>query len=136
MPDVSGAVSATFGDYTAQLGLGYDESEDSIAVKGKISGSINDMFSFAALALYSDDAANTYFSYDGFSAILGVSAKVTDSITLAKDFQYWDNGDWRIIADVVWNVAPGFLVLVEGSYTDYDAGGNSKTGMLRFQRSF
>ncbi|MFC4319485.1 porin, partial [Rhizobium alvei] len=88
IPDVSGAISGTFGDYTAYAGLGYDESEDSLAVKAKLSGSMG-MFSFAALALYSDDKNNRYFSYDGFSAIVGVSAKVTDSITLAKDFQYW-----------------------------------------------
>jgi hypothetical protein len=135
IPDVSGAVSATFGDYTAYAGLGYDESQDSLAVKAKISGSVG-MFGFAALALYSDDKDNRYFDYDGFSAIVGVSAKVTDSITLAKDFQYWDNGDWMLIADVAWSVAPGFSVLLEGAYKDLDAGGNEKYGMLRFERSF
>ncbi|MDO6963585.1 porin [Rhizobium alvei] len=135
IPDVSGGVSGTFGDYTAYAGLGYDESLDSLAVKAKVSGSVG-MFSFAALALYSDDKANRYFNYDGFSAIVGVSAKVTDSITLAKDFQYWDNGDWMLIADVAWSVAPGFSVLLEGAYKDLDAGGNEKYGMLRFERSF
>ncbi|MFM2280185.1 MAG: hypothetical protein RLZZ444_2416, partial [Pseudomonadota bacterium] len=135
IPDVSGAVSATFGAYTAYAGLGYDESLDSLAVKAKISGSAG-IFSFTALALYSDDAANRYFLYDGFSVLAGVSAKVTDSITLAKDFQYWDNGDWMLIADVVWSVAPGFSVLVEGAYKDYDAGGNMHMGMVRFERSF
>jgi hypothetical protein len=135
VPDVSAGLTGTFGDYTAYAGLGYDESMDSIAVKAKVSGQVG-MFGFAALALYSDSASNTYFNYDGFSAIVGVSAKVTDSITLAKDFQYWDNGDWAIIGDVAWSVAPGFSVLLEGYYKDLDAGGNYKAGMLRFQRSF
>ena len=137
MPDVSAGVKYAFGDYVAAGVLGYDESIESFSVKGRVAGSIG-MFGFAVVGLYSDDARNTYFSYDGFSAIVGLSAKVTDTITLAKDFQYWDNGDWRIIGDVAWSVAPGFSVLLEGSYGDGAMAGGSKvkTGMLRFQRSF
>jgi hypothetical protein len=142
MPDVSGALSGTFGSYEGHLGLGYDESEDSLAAKAILRGDL-DMFGFTAIALYSDDIDNRYFSYEGFSAIIGLSAKVTDQITLAKDFQYWDNGDWQLTGDIAWEVASGFNVLLEGSYGDFDGNGSMngyagkvKTGMLRFERTF
>jgi hypothetical protein len=134
MPDVTAGVSGTFGDYSAAAGIAYDESDESFALKKVVRGDIG-MFGFTAMGLYSNSASNTYFSYDGFSAILGVSANVTDTVGLAKDVQVWDNGDWRIIGDVNWKVASGFSVLLEGSYGDVN-NVKVKTGMLRFQRTF
>ena len=134
MPDVSAGVKAKVGDYEVAAAVGYDESDESFAVKKVVRGDI-DMFGFTLMGLYSNSASNTYFSYDGFSVIAGVSAKVTDTITLAKDFQYWDNGDWRIVGDVNWAVASGFSVLLEASYADF-SGTKTKGGFLRFQRSF
>jgi hypothetical protein len=140
MPDVSAGVKGTFGDYTAAAMLGYDESLESINVKAKLSGSMG-MFGFALEGLYSDDAGNSYFAYDGFSVIAGISAKVTDTVTLYKDFQYWDDGSWRVIGEAGWAVAPGFSVLLQASYGDGDhlgspVGEKVKTGMIRFERSF
>ena len=134
MPDVSAGVKAKVGDYEVAAAVGYDESDESFAVKKVVRGDI-DMFGFTLMGLYSNSASNTYFMYDGFSVIAGVSAKVTDTITLAKDFQYWDNGDWKIIGDVDWAVASGFSVLLEASYGDV-GGVKTKGGFLRFQRSF
>ena len=136
MPDVVVGVKGAFGDYSVAGGFAYDESDESFVVTKKVTGDI-DMFSFAVQAFYSNSATNSYFSYDGFSVIAGVSAKVTDTVTLAKDFQYWDDGSWRVVGDVNWAVASGFSVLLEASYTHDDASGiNSKAGFLRFQRSF
>ncbi|MDO6962328.1 porin [Rhizobium alvei] len=135
IPDVSGGVSTKFGDYTAYAGLGYDESLDSLAVKAKLSGQVG-MFGFALLALYSDNFANRYFHYDGFSMIGGVSAKVTDSITLATDLQYYDDGMWHVISDVVWTAAPGFSVMLEGSYTKPKDEPADRLLMVRFERTF
>ena len=135
MPDVSAGVSGTFGDWQVAGGVGYDESDESIAIKKLIAGNFG-MFGVRVMGLYSNSDQNIYFNYEGFSGIVGVQAKVTDTITLAKDVQWWDNGDWRLVGDVNWEVASGFSVLLEGTYFNPDKGASVKTGMLRFQRSF
>ena len=136
MPNVSAGIKGTLGDYEVGGFVGYDESIESFNVRKWVRGDIG-MFGFTVMGLYSDDARNEYFSYDGFSAIVGLSAKVTDTVTVAKDIQWWDDDSWRVIGDVAWDVAPGFSVLLEASYGDGDSvGDNVKTGMLRFQRSF
>jgi opacity protein-like surface antigen len=134
MPDVTAGASAKLGDWLVGGNVAYDESAESVAVKGVVSGSFG-MFGVRGLAFYSDSYQNIYFNYDGFSAIIGLQAKVTDSVTLLKDVQFWDNGDWRVVGDVEWKVASGFSVLLEGIYADrYDV--KTKSGMLRFQRKF
>ncbi len=140
MPDVIAGLSGKMGDYGAIAAMAYDESDDSFAVAKKVTADIGN-FGLTVVGLYSNSAANSYFSYDGFSVIGGVSANVTDSVKLATDLQYWDNSDYRIIGDVNWKVASGFRVLLEGSYGSFDQGKGVKdlkqsTGMLRFQREF
>jgi hypothetical protein len=135
LPDISAGVSGTFGDYSAAAAIGYDESDESFAIKKVVRGDIG-MFGFTVMGLYSDSSENIYFAYDGFSALIGLSAKVTDTVTVAKDIQWFDNGDWRLVGDVNWEVATGFSVLVEGVYFNPDKGDDSKAGMLRFQRNF
>jgi len=135
LPDISAGVSGTFGDYSAAAAIAYDESDESFAVKKVVRGDIG-MFGFTAMGLYSNSAENIYFAYDGFSGIIGLSAKVTDTVTVAKDIQWFDNGDWRLVGDVNWEVATGFSVLVEGVYFNPDKGADTKAGLLRFQRDF
>jgi hypothetical protein len=134
MPNVSAGIIGTFGDYQVAGGAAYDEADESFALKGLIAGDFG-MFGVRLMGLYSDSAANAYFQYDGFSALLGVQAKVTDTVTLAGDVNFYDNGDFRVVGDVNWKVASGFSVLVEGIYADV-ANTKTKSGMLRFQRSF
>jgi hypothetical protein len=135
MPDVTGGVSGTFGDYSAAGGVAYDESAEAFAVKAVARGDIG-MFGVTLMGLYSSSDENIFFAYDGFSVLGGLSAKVTDTITLSKDIQWWDNGDWRLVGDVNWEVAQGFSVLVEGIYYNRDESTDIKAGMLRFQRTF
>jgi hypothetical protein len=136
MPDVSGGIKGKFGDYEVGAFVGYDESDESFNVRKWVRGDIG-MFGFTLMGLYSDSANNSFFAYDGFSGILGLSAKVTDTVTIAKDIQWWDDDSWRVIGNVNWAVAPGFSVLLEASYGDgKTVGNNVRTGMLRFQRSF
>ena len=136
MPDVSAGIKGTFGEYEAGAFIGYDESDESFNVRKWVRGDIG-MFGFTLMGLYSDSANNAFFHYDGFSGILGLSAKVTDTVTVAKDIQWWDDDSWRVIGNVSWAVAPGFSVLLEASYGDgKSVGDNVRTGMLRFQRSF
>jgi hypothetical protein len=135
LPDISAGVSGVFGDYSAAAAIGYDESDESFAVKKVVRGNIG-MFGFTAMGLYSNSSENIYFAYDGFSALVGLSAQVTDTVYIAKDIQWFDNGDWRLVGDVSWQVASGFSVLVEGVYFNPDEGGDTTSGMLRFQRNF
>jgi hypothetical protein len=136
MPDVSAGIKGTFGEYEVGAFAGYDESDESFNIRKWVRGDIG-MFGFTLMGLYSDSADNSFFAYDGFSGILGLSAKVTDTVTVAKDIQWWDDDSWRVIGNVNWDVAPGFSVLLEASYGDgASVGDNVKTGMLRFQRSF
>lgn len=65
------------------------------------------MFKFKAMGLYSDSASNSFFMYDGFSGILGLGAQVTDTVSVSKDIQWWDNDSWRVIGNVNWDVASG-----------------------------
>ena len=136
MPDVSAGIKGTFGEYEVGANFGYDESDESFLIRKWVRGDIG-MFGFTLMGLYSDSANNAFFHYDGFSGILGLSAKVTDTVTVSKDIQWWDDDSWRVIGDVSWAVAPGFSVLLEASYGDgKSVGDNVRTGMLRFQRSF
>ena len=142
LPDISAGIKGTFGDYEAGGFLGYDESDESFNVRSWVRGDVG-IFGFTLFGLYSDSAANSFFHYDGFSAILGLSAKVTDTVSVSKDIQWWDDDSWRVIGNVNWAVAPGFSVLLEASYGDggdgnrvHPVGNHVKTGMLRFQRSF
>ena len=136
LPDISAGVKGKFGDYEVGAVLGYDESDESFNVRGWLYGEAG-IVRFKGLALYSDSEFNSFFHYDGFSAILGLGADVTDTVSISKDIQWWDDDSWRVIGNVNWKVASGFSVLLEASYGDGDSVGDEvKTGMLRFQRSF
>jgi hypothetical protein len=135
MPDVSAGAIGTFGSWQVGGNAAYDESDESVALKGVVAGNFG-MFGVRFMPLWSSSDQNIYFDYDGFSAILGLQAKVADGITLSKDIQWWDDGSWRLVGDVNWEVASGFSVLVEGIYYNPDKGPDTKSGFLRFQRSF
>jgi hypothetical protein len=135
MPDVTGGVSVKLGEWEVAGGAAYDESAESVSLKGLVAGNFG-MFGVRFMPLWSDSSQNIFFAYDGFSAILGLQAKVTDTITLSKDIQWWDDGSWRVVGDVDWQVASGFSILVEGIYYNLDQGPDTKSAMLRFQRSF
>jgi opacity protein-like surface antigen len=135
MPDVSAGATTSFANWQVGANVAYDESDESVALKGIVAGNFG-MFGVRFMPLWANSNQNIYFNYNGFSAILGLQAKVTDTVTLSKDIQWWDNGDWRLVGDVNWEVASGFSVLVEGVYFNPDKGPDEKGGFLRFQRVF
>lgn len=134
MPDVSAGASYTYNGWLTGVSMGYDESDESAAFKVAAVGSIN-MFNIGVFGFYSTSSENIYFNYDGFSGLLSVQAKLSDSWVVTKDLQFWDNGDWRAVGDVQWNITTGFHVLAEGIYADRDDS-QTKSGFLRFERSF
>jgi hypothetical protein len=135
MPDLEAGASVAVGAWTFAGGAAYDESAESIALKGLVTREFG-MFGVRVMPLWSESAQNIFFNYDGFSLLVGLQAKVTDDVTIWKDIQWWDDGSWRFVGDVNWQVADGFSILVEGIYDAPNKGAHSQTGMLRFQRAF
>ena len=146
MPDVGAALKASFGDWEVGAGLGYDESQESFHVRKWVRGNLG-MFSVFAMGMYSDfDAkkgeSNSFWNYDGFGALVGASAKVTDTVSVNKMVQWYDDESWQAALGVSWSAAPGFKVTVEGSYADGAGkvtspfGKNIKAGILRLDRVF
>jgi hypothetical protein len=137
MPDISGGVKGKFGDWEAGAFVGYDESDESFNLRKWIRGDLG-MFSVTAFGLYSDSINNSFWHYDGFSALVGASAKVTDTVTLNKTIQWYDNDSWMVAANVSWAMAPGFQVTVEGSYADGKEWGNQAVSgaIIRIDRNF
>jgi hypothetical protein len=135
MPDVSAGFMGAWGIYQGGAAVAYDESDESFAFK-KVFKADWDKYGVSLYGLYSESSENIYFAYDGFSVLASFSAQVTESVYVAKDIQWFDNGDWRIVGDVHWDVASGFSVLAEGIYFNPDKGSDTKSGFLRFQREF
>ncbi len=136
MPDVVGALSTTMGDYSLAAVAAYDESDNSFAIAKKVTADMG-MFGITVAGFYSNSNFNSYVSYKGFSGLVGVSANVTDNVSIAGDFQVWDNSDYLAIADINWKVTTGFSVLLEGTFKHNDgATPDTRGAMLRFQRSF
>ncbi|WP_156334242.1 porin [Shinella sp. SUS2] len=68
----------------------------------------------------------------------GISASVTEKLTLNTQLSYDEAENFAAVANVNFNVVPGFTVTPEVMYmSNFDQGGSDKWGgMLRFQRSF
>ncbi|MEO3387777.1 porin [Mesorhizobium sp. CAU 1741] len=136
MPDLSAGLGGTFGMFEALGTIGYDESAEEFALRGKLNA---DFGAFQArLAGFYASGPNVYWSYGAsdWSVLLGLQASITEKTTAAVDLQYFDEGDWAVHGNLVHQIAPGLSALLEVRYYDYDAGGDSTAGFLRFQRSF
>jgi hypothetical protein len=147
MPDLTAGLKGTFGDYSAGVLVNYDESDESFNVRKWVRGDIG-MFGFTVMGLYSNSVGNDFFHYDGFSAIVGLQAKVTDTVSINKMVQWFDDDHWSVAANVKWAVAEGFVATLEGRYSnggwveglDAPVSGindrSVKSVMLRLDRNF
>jgi hypothetical protein len=146
MPDVGAAVKGTWGAWEVGAGVGYDESTESFHARKWIRGDLG-MFNVFAMGMYSDfdvkkGESNSFWNYDGFGVLVGASAKVTDTVSINKMVQWYDDDSWQAALGVAWQAAPGFKVTVEGSYADGGGtirspfGNNIKAGIIRFDRTF
>lgn len=141
MPDLGLAAKGTFGDWEVGGAVAYDESAESVHARKWVRGNLG-MFSVFGMAFYSDEADNSFWAYDGFGVMLGASAKVTETISINKMVQWYDDDSWQAALGASWQAAPGFKVTLEGSYQDGGGevdspfGNNVKAGILRFDRTF
>jgi hypothetical protein len=134
-PDVSTGVSADFGGASAALGLGYDTSNETYALKGVVRGKAGAV-DLGLMGLYSSAEgleSNSYNAHDGWGVIGGVGAPVSDKVSLGLTAQYFEDTGVKVGGNVTWNVASGFKTFVE-VYHEVDA--KKTSGFVRLQRSF
>ncbi|HWU64890.1 MAG TPA: porin [Ensifer sp.] len=129
---LNAAVSGTFDNFGAALGVDYDIAAKSFGMKGYVSGKF-DIVSLKLMGLYASKANNAYAPVDGFTLLAGGKVDITNKIFAAVDYSYsFKPKTWNVVGDLGWNVANGFAVLVEGKYTSTKI----SSGFLRFQRDF
>ncbi|MEN9895851.1 MAG: hypothetical protein RIR97_1703 [Pseudomonadota bacterium] len=134
-PDVSAGILADFGDgASAGLGLSYDTSIESFALKGVVRGKVGAV-DLGLMGLYTDDANNGYYDvkHKGWGVIAGFGAPVADKINVGMTGQYFENGGVKLGGNVTWNVASGFKTFIE-VYHEVDA--KVTSGFVRFERKF
>jgi hypothetical protein len=134
MPDVVAGFRTTVQRWRISGVTAYDESDDSYAAAAFIRRNFS-RFGITIGGYYANSVANSFFSYDGFSGLLGASMTLTEAVSVAADVQVWDNSDYMVIADISWKAAEGAMFLIEGAVTD-QAEIKSNWLLLRFERSF
>jgi hypothetical protein len=134
MPDVSAGIGGTFGSVEALATVGYDESTEEFALRGKVTAPLGPV-SARVIGFYAS-GANVYWDTADWSVLAGLEAPITEATSVAVDFQYFDGGDWRVIGNLGHQIAPGLSALLEVSYLNPDVGDDSTSGFLRFERGF
>ncbi len=143
MPDLAAGVGGTFGNVEALATIGYDESIESVALRGKLTAPVGPV-SLRLAGFYASKANNRYWSYATstskgwaeWSILGGIQAPLTEKFSVALDAQYFDGGDWRFVGDVNYQIASGLSALLEVSHAERRFGPDATAGFLRFQRSF
>ena len=147
MPDLAAGVGGKFGNIEALATIGYDESLESVALRGKLTADFGGVQARLAgfYASRTNIGANRYWNYvtsDGtlaeWSIMGGLQAPVAERTTVALDAQYFDGGDWRFVGNVNHQITTGLSALLEVGHTINDTAGVDDVtfGFLRFQRSF
>lgn len=147
MPDLAAGVGGKFGNMEALATIGYDESLESVALRGKLTADFGGVKARLAgfYASRTNIGANRYWNYrtsDGslaeWSIMGGIQAPVAERTSVAVDAQYFDGGDWRFVGNVNHQITTGLSALLEVGHTlNHTAGVPDATwGFLRFQRSF
>lgn len=151
MPDLAAGVGGKFGNMEALATIGYDESYESVALRGKLTADFGGVqarlagFYVSNTGAFSAASGNRYWSYRTsdltwaeWSVMVGLQAPVAERTTVAVDAQYFDGGDWRFVGNVNHQITTGLSALLEVGHTLNHAAGVDDTtwGFLRFQRSF
>ena len=132
MPDIMVGARGTFGNVTASLSAGWDESDASVAVKATVNAAVGPA-TLRLVGLWTNGVAtNQYWNAAQWSVIAGIGAPLGSRASVAVDFQYFQGGAWQVIGDLNYTIAPGLTALAEIAHTS----ANVNAFMLRFQRSF
>ncbi|NGN40669.1 porin [Mesorhizobium sp. CGMCC 1.15528] len=127
--------------------VGYDSVYEEWAGKVRLDVNATETISLFVMAGYgTDDAAtlrqNFYKPWGGKWAVWGgASAKLNEKATLNLQASYADNKDTAIVANVAYELVPGFKITPEIAWNSWHSYNGTKLGdgfggMIRFQRNF
>ncbi len=143
IPNVSANAGFSAGAFAVRAFGAYDQEAEEGAVKLRIGADVTEGGRLEAAAAYAT-GANYSWSAAEWTVALGYSQKVTDTVKIVANGQYWSDTNlavagtpdkWTVGAMVDWTPVTNFLVRAQVYYTD-DAGVDSTAGKIRFERSF
>ena len=126
--------------------VGYDSVYEEWAGKVRLDVNATDTISLFIMAGYGTDDNVTRSFYKSWGGNWGVwgggSAKLSEKATFNLQAQYADNKDVAIVANVAYELVPGFKITPEVAWNSWhddvtkEKLGDGFGGFLRFQRNF
>jgi hypothetical protein len=148
-PYVVGGLSFTQGWGKIGLVAGYDSWQSEVAVKGRLDINITDTASVFVMGAWDSagfDNENFYAQWAGDWAVWGGTAiKLNEKATFNAELGYDDGENFSAVANVAYDLVPGFTITPEVIYyaPDKNSKGVKEPGTddswgfnLRFQRTF
>ncbi|MBS3650691.1 porin [Pseudaminobacter sp. 19-2017] len=148
-PYVVGGVSLTQGWGKVGVVAGYDTWEEEVAVKGRVDVNITETASVFVMAAWdsggnefngiNDQGTNFYAPWGGDWAVWGGTAiQLNEKATFNAQLGYDDFENFSAVANVAYELVPGFVVTPEVAYVDnFDEDNSDAWGVnVRFQRNF
>jgi len=142
-PSVEGGVSYTQDWGWVAGAVAYDTFVEQFAARAGIGFNFTPAISFSLHGMYADDdVAGMYSLNDApwtggnqaeWAVLAGVSAGLTDKVTLNGHFQYLDTEEWNAAVNLAWTPVNGLTITPEVAY---ESSTESTIGFLRFQRNF
>jgi hypothetical protein len=145
VPHVAAGVGYTAGWGSVRVVGGYDSVWEEFAVKARLDVKASETISLFVMGGYkSDELNNNYYgTWAGDWAIWGgVTAQVSEKATVNAQLSYDDGDNFYAVANVAYELVPGFRITPEVGYYDNldDDDGIDDDGefggFLRFQRNF
>jgi hypothetical protein len=120
---------------------GYDSVWEEFAVKARLDVKASETISLFVMGGYKSDELNPnyYGNWSGDWAIWGgATAQVSEKAAVNVQLAYDDGDNFYAVANVAYEVVPGFRVTPEVGYYDNldDDDDGQFGGFLRFQRNF
>jgi hypothetical protein len=148
VPHIVGGVGYTGGWGSAKVVAAYDAVWEEYAVKGRLDVKATETISAFVMAAYKSgandgllvaDDNNLYGTWNGDWAIWGgLSAKVNEKTTVNLQLSYDEDDEFYAVADVNYELVPGFTITPGVGYYNNDVDGfdDEFGGYIRFQRNF
>jgi len=125
--------------------VGYDSNYEEWAGKLRLDVNVNEQLSLFVMGGYGTDdnvTRNFYKGWGGNWAVWGgASFKATEKATINAQVAYAENKDLAVVANVAYQLVPGFTITPEIAWNSVHTESKEKIGdgfggMIRFQRSF
>ena len=124
--------------------VAYDTDAEQFAARAGVGVNFTPSISASLHFMYADDSrTGMYDLYDDWfasganqaewSVLAGLSAGLTDKVSLNGHVQYFDTEEWTAAANVAWTPVNGLTITPEIAYESVT---RNTMGLLRFQRNF